>query len=117
MNMNMNMNTQNASIAVPFFTSAYQWVDSVRLMALTLVLLTGCLTAGFVDAAESTLNINMATAEELSSELAGIGLSKAYRIVEYREVYGPFETIEELAEVKGIGPSTVERNRLLISIE
>jgi competence protein ComEA len=40
-----------------------------------------------------------------------VGIAKAYRIVEHREAYGPFESIEELSEVKGIGTATVERNR------
>jgi len=31
--------------------------------------------------------------------------------VEYRESNGPFESVEDLLEVKGIGPKTLERNR------
>jgi competence protein ComEA len=41
----------------------------------------------------------------------GIGLAKAYRIVEHRESYGPFESIDELVEVKGIGESIIASNR------
>lgn len=113
----MNNNTLNWSVSAPFANAAHYLGDGIRLAALTFFLLAGSVGAAFVDAAETTLNINTATAEELSSELVGIGLSKAYRIVEYREAFGPFEAVEELAEVKGIGPSTVEKNRLLISIE
>lgn len=57
------------------------------------------------------VNINLATPEVLSEGLSGVGIAKAYRIVEYREAHGPFQAVEELAEVNGIGMSTVERNR------
>ena len=50
----------------------------------------------------SPLNLNTATQEELA-QLPGIGEELARRIVEHREANGPFETIEELMEVSGIG--------------
>ncbi len=58
-----------------------------------------------------TVNINSANAKQIESSLKGIGLSKAIAIVEYREQNGPFQTVDELANVKGIGKKTVERNR------
>jgi len=57
------------------------------------------------------VNINEADAETISAELKGIGLSKARAIVEYREKHGPFERVEDLTLVSGIGIRTVERNR------
>ncbi|WOJ98463.1 ComEA family DNA-binding protein [Congregibacter brevis] len=63
-----------------------------------------------------SVNINSASAPELSSQLNGIGGSKAEAIVRYREQFGPFESVEELSEVTGIGAATVERNRKLIRI-
>ncbi|MFK8043822.1 ComEA family DNA-binding protein [Congregibacter sp.] len=63
-----------------------------------------------------SVNINSASAIELSSQLNGIGGSKAEAIVRYREQFGPFESVEELSEVTGIGAATVERNRKLIRI-
>jgi competence protein ComEA len=57
------------------------------------------------------VNINTATASELAAGLSGVGASRAEAIVRYREQFGPFESIEELAEVSGIGSATVERNR------
>lgn len=49
-------------------------------------------------------NINLATKIELLS-LPGIGETYADRIIQYREEYGAFETIEDLMKVKGIGES------------
>ena len=68
-------------------------------------------------AAEAAVNINRDSPEVMADGLAGVGIAKAYRIVEYRETYGPFESIEELAEVNGIGSATIERNREQLVIE
>jgi competence protein ComEA len=57
------------------------------------------------------VDINSADAETLSAELEGVGLSKAQAIVEYRQKHGPFKSVDQLAEVKGIGARTVEINR------
>ena len=48
------------------------------------------------------VNINTATAQELST-LPGIGEVIAQRIIEYRETEGPFQSINDLLNVKGIG--------------
>ena len=57
------------------------------------------------------VDINTADAETISSELKGIGLSKAKAIVEYRKKHGPFKNPDDLSLVKGIGDRTVELNR------
>lgn len=59
---------------------------------------------------EITVNINTASAEEISSLLLGVGPAKARAIVEYRDEQGPFTSKEQLQQVKGIGAVTVERN-------
>nr|WP_285876645.1 helix-hairpin-helix domain-containing protein [Fictibacillus phosphorivorans] len=56
---------------------------------------------------EKSLNINAADLTELQT-LSGIGPSKAQSIISYREEFGPFESIEELLEVRGIGEKTIE---------
>jgi competence protein ComEA len=53
--------------------------------------------------AQDLIDINTATAQELT-DLPGIGPVIAGKIVEYREAK-PFDTIEEILEVKGIGPA------------
>ncbi len=63
------------------------------------------------------VNINTADADTLSSELYGIGQSKAEAIVTYREQNGPYKHIEDLSNVKGIGITTIEKNRTKITLE
>lgn len=53
------------------------------------------------------ISINTASAPELE-RLPGIGPVIAQRIVEFREEYGPFQRLEDLLEVEGIGPSKLE---------
>jgi competence ComEA-like helix-hairpin-helix protein len=52
------------------------------------------------------LNVNTATHEELV-ELPGIGDALAWRIIEYRENYGTYQAVSDLASVRGIGDATV----------
>lgn len=68
----------------------------------------------YVDSDENTnfggkVNINTATAGELSENLDGIGNSIAQRIVEYREQNGNFSSIEDIKNVSGIGDSKYEK--------
>ena len=64
----------------------------------------------------ASVDLNTATAEELAAALKGVGLSKAKAIVRYRTEIGPFRDVQELEEVKGIGPRTVARNKNRISL-
>jgi competence protein ComEA len=68
-------------------------------------------------AAAETVNINTADADTLARQLQGIGLSRAQEIIRYREAYGPFSSVDELADVKGIGQATLDKNRVLITLE
>lgn len=69
-------------------------------------------------AAEATgpLAINRADAEQLQS-LPYIGPRMAAAIIEYRQVHGPFSSVDDLNRVSGIGVATVERLRLLVSMD
>lgn len=64
--------------------------------------------------ASGPVNINTATAEEIADSLKGVGESKAQLIVQYREENGAFTHVDELVNVKGIGISTIDKNRQLI---
>ncbi|MBE6754093.1 MAG: hypothetical protein E7559_07075 [Ruminococcaceae bacterium] len=57
------------------------------------------------------VDINHATAEQLDHLLPGIGETLAGRIVEYREITGGFNTVDELTEVKGISDRLLEELR------
>ncbi|MCL7463359.1 helix-hairpin-helix domain-containing protein [Pseudomonas sp. NW5] len=61
--------------------------------------------------------INSADAEMLARELSGIGAAKAQAIVAYREANGPFAVVDELLEVRGIGPAILEKNRARLSLD
>jgi competence protein ComEA len=61
--------------------------------------------------ARTQVDINTADAETLAMALEGIGIAKAREIVAYREQNGEFKSVEDLEQVKGIGPATIARNR------
>lgn len=63
------------------------------------------------------ININTADAETISAELTGVGLARAQAIVAYRDEHGPFRSVEELLNVKGIGERTLELNAENIRLE
>jgi len=67
--------------------------------------------------AAGPVNVNTASAEEISDSLKGIGLSKARLIVSYREANGAFVNIDQLVNVKGIGLKTIDMNRDLILLQ
>ena len=82
----------------------------------TLVLLFSLVT-GFAYANQpSAININTADVATLA-DLNGIGESKAEAIVAYREANGPFASVDDLANVKGIGARTVENNADRIAVK
>ncbi|MFL0505040.1 helix-hairpin-helix domain-containing protein [Ureibacillus sp. 179-F W5.1 NHS] len=62
------------------------------------------------------VNINNADEATLTT-LPGIGPSKAQAIISYREENGPFESIDELKNVSGIGDKTFEKLMDLIDIK
>ncbi len=61
------------------------------------------------------IHINTATAAELQL-LPGIGPVLAQKIIEYRDSHGPFARAEDLLNVSGIGPSTLEAIQDLIRV-
>ena len=60
------------------------------------------------------VNINTAGMDLLES-LPGIGPALAQRIVDYRQSHGPFERIEDVTEVSGIGEAIFEAIQDLIT--
>jgi len=64
---------------------------------------------------ETKININTASFEELQT-LYGIGPVKAQAIIDYRNEKGFFHSVEELMNVPGIGPKTMEEIRDEITV-
>lgn len=119
----LHVYTQSALAVARFFSPRQFGAAAALLVALALG--AGLLAAGSAVYAQegaaapavSTVNINTADAAALAAGLKGVGQSRALDIVRYREAYGPFSSIEELAEVKGIGKSTLDNNRAVITLE
>lgn len=61
--------------------------------------------------AADAIDINTADKATLMSVIKGVGEKRAEAIIAYREKNGPFKSIDELAEVSGIGQSIVDANR------
>ena len=64
----------------------------------------------------AAVNLNLASAAELQV-LPGVGPALAERIVAYREAQGPFETVDQLSEVKGIGAKSLEKIRGSVTLK
>ncbi len=69
------------------------------------------LTLSTLAYAQETIDINTASVEELAQTITGVGTKKAQAIVEWREQNGPFASVDELVQVKGIGMKTLDKNR------
>jgi len=65
--------------------------------------------------AQAMVNINTATKDELIA-LSGIGPAKAQAILDYRKLNGPFKSIDDLKNVKGIGAKRLEKLRPELSL-
>lgn len=57
------------------------------------------------------VDLNSADATTLARELEGVGMARAKAIVEYRERNGKFRSVDEMLNVKGIGPQVLEQNK------
>jgi competence protein ComEA len=102
----------------PHFKKEEMMKKNRALLALGLVMIFVFFTAMPAMTAETTfkININTATVDELA-QLKRVGPAYAARIVEYREQNGPFENVEDIMKVRGIGPKTWEANKDTLSVE
>jgi len=81
-------------------------------------LLAGCVALAMTGAAfANKININTADMETLASGISGVGPAIAERIVQWREQFGPFESVEQIVEVSGIGEKILENNRANLTVE
>ncbi|MDY0267956.1 ComEA family DNA-binding protein [Trichloromonas sp.] len=66
--------------------------------------------------AQKAVNINSATLEQLEA-LPGVGPVSAQRIIDYREKNGPFKSVEQLVDVKGIGEKSLAKFRGQVAVK
>lgn len=64
-----------------------------------------------------TININTASAAEIAQHLKGVGPAKAAAVVAFRQKNGPFLSLEEVQQVKGLGEKTLAKNQAVIRFE
>ncbi|MDD5387433.1 MAG: helix-hairpin-helix domain-containing protein [Sulfuricurvum sp.] len=69
----------------------------------------------YVSLVFAVVNVNKANSAQLET-LNGIGPSKAQEILKYRKAHGGFKTVDELVNVKGIGPKTLQNMKTQVSI-
>lgn len=94
------------------------------LLALMFLVATAGLSPAPVSAAEhpaakvsvEAIHLNQATAEQLQA-LPGVGPALSARIVSYRDEHGPFSSVEQLAEVKGIGAAKLAKLKDQLTID
>ena len=81
-----------------------------RFLTLILVAFAVTAVAWTVESSQPSgvVNINTASSEELEL-LPRVGPALAGRIIEFREANGPFQTVDEILAVKGIGESSFEK--------
>ncbi|MEW6691515.1 MAG: helix-hairpin-helix domain-containing protein [Pseudomonadota bacterium] len=66
--------------------------------------------------AAEPVDLNSATATQLEA-INGIGPAKAQAIVDYRAKNGPFQKVEDLEKVAGIGPKMLEKIRAEVTVK
>mgnify|MGYP003778165219 CR=1 FL=1 len=79
--------------------------NAIRLFTLSLFFLFSPLALAEV------VNINTADAQTLADNIIGVGMKRAQEIINFREEHGPFKSVDELTQIKGIGLKLVEQNR------
>jgi competence protein ComEA len=65
--------------------------------------------------AVQAVDLNQASAEQLIT-IPGIGKVMAQRIIDFREQHGPFNRVEDLMKVKGIGEKSLQKLRPYVKV-
>jgi competence protein ComEA len=61
------------------------------------------------------VNLNTATAEQLEA-LSGVGPATAHAIITWRQQHGRFRSVQDLLQVRGIGPAKLESLRDQVTV-
>lgn len=96
----------------------------LSMMVLLVVVALAGLSPAPVLAAESpaanqvteTIHLNKASAEQLQV-LPGVGPALSERIVLYRTEHGPFRSVDQLTEVRGVGKATLAKFRNQLTVD
>lgn len=75
----------------------------------------GAGATGATAASSGPISLNTATAEQLDT-LDGVGPSTAQKILDYRTAHGGFASIDDLAQIPGIGPKRLESLRKQVTV-
>jgi competence protein ComEA len=86
-------------------------IKARHIMACAILLVAGIVYAG------EPVNINTADAEALAAAINGVGIKKARDIVSFRQKNGPFESVDELTRVSGVGLQTVDKSRANLTVK
>jgi competence protein ComEA len=76
----------------------------------------GRAAAKFKHPGDGTVRLNDATSADLQ-RLPGVGPSTADKITAYRDAHAGFKTVDELMEVKGIGPKKLAKMRPFVAVQ
>lgn len=101
------------AVAVVLFSSSVFAADTPAKPAAAAPVVSAAKPATVVP--QEVININTADAQALT-KLKGIGAKKADAIVAWRKANGSFKSVDQFADVKGIGAKTLEANRKNIRI-
>ena len=85
-----------------------RFVATALAVAFALSLGAGLAVAAAKPAPSGKVNINTASAEQLTT-LPGVGPKLAARILEYRQKSGAFKSVQELMNVRGVGEKNLKK--------